>query len=80
MQIENEMEQIFYEIFKSVFDENPGFDILKRYNASFDGNDVNLETFSASRSERCPTTSVNVERFVSTTNTRNKLRDNRVSY
>jgi len=46
-QIENEKGQILYERFKSVFDKNPGYDILTQYNASLNGNDVNLKIDSA---------------------------------
>ncbi|KAF0705362.1 Uncharacterized protein FWK35_00026605 [Aphis craccivora] len=41
--IENEKGQILYEKFKSVFDKNPGYNILKLYNNSINGNDVNLK-------------------------------------
>lgn len=30
--IENQKEQILYEKFKTVFDKNPGYNILKLYN------------------------------------------------
>ncbi|CAI6359604.1 unnamed protein product [Macrosiphum euphorbiae] len=41
--IENEKGHILYEKFKSVFDKNPGYNILKVYNDSINGNDVDLK-------------------------------------
>jgi len=41
--IEYEKGEIIYEKFKSVFDKNPGYNILKLYNDSINGNDVDLK-------------------------------------
>ncbi|KAL4108044.1 hypothetical protein QTP88_018301 [Uroleucon formosanum] len=41
--IENEKGEILYKKFKSVFDKNPGYNILKLYNNSINGKDVDLK-------------------------------------
>ncbi|KAL4135075.1 hypothetical protein QTP88_006732 [Uroleucon formosanum] len=63
--IENEKGQILYEKFKSVFDKNPGYNILKLYNNSINGKDVDLKEEPAIIScyKQCPITSVDVEQF-----------------
>ncbi|KAL4142017.1 hypothetical protein QTP88_004549 [Uroleucon formosanum] len=64
--IENEKGQILYEKFKSVFDKNPGYNILKLYNNSINGNYVDLKEDPAIIScyKQCPITSVDVEHDV----------------
>lgn len=61
--IENEKGQILYEKFKAVFDKIPGYNILKLYNASINGNDVDLKVDPViiSCCKQCPITSVDVE-------------------
>ncbi|KAL4141446.1 hypothetical protein QTP88_004084 [Uroleucon formosanum] len=65
--IENEKGQILYEKFKSVFDRNPRYNILKLYNNLTNGKDIDLKEDPAIIScyKQCPITSVDVERVFS---------------
>jgi len=70
-QIENENGQILYEQFKTLFDKNPRYNILKQYNTSSNGINDNLkiDPVIISCYKQCSITSVNVELHVFTTKT-----------
>jgi len=80
--IENEKGQILYEKFKSVFDKYPGYNILKLYNDSINGNYVDLKEDPAIIScyKQCPITSVDVERVFSQLRHNNILNDRRHNF